>query len=122
MPTANSVISDVIDRADDINTGYKIWYMKYMAPASEKTNLNIKNKYYFRITTDNKPGVLGKVAGVLGEHNISIASCVQKETEEQIVPLILTTHMCRKDDMVEAIREIQKMKEIKDKIIVLNIQ
>ncbi len=122
MPTANSVISDIIDMSRDISTNHKVWYTKYMVKASEKTNLNIKNKYYLRISTHDKPGVLGKIAGILGDNNISISSCVQKETSEATVPLILTTHKCQKDDIDKAVAEIQKMKEIKDKIIVLNIQ
>jgi homoserine dehydrogenase len=122
MPTANSVISDIIDMSRDISTNHKVWYTKYMAKASEKTNQNIRNKYYLRISTHDKPGVLGKVAGILGENNISISSCVQKETGETTIPLVLTTHKCLKDDIDKAVLEIQKLKEIKDKVVVLNIQ
>ena len=38
----------------------------------------ITSGYYLRVMAMDKPGVLSKVSGVLGEHNISIASMIQK--------------------------------------------
>ncbi len=43
---------------------------------------NIETKYYFRFSVLDRPGVLSKISGILGEHNISLASVIQKARQE----------------------------------------
>ena len=47
------------------------------------------------LTSNDRPGVIAEFAGILGRHNISIASIIQHETEEEeqgVVPLVFMTH------------------------------
>ncbi len=39
---------------------------------------NIETKYYFRFSVLDRPGVLSKISGILGENNISLATVIQK--------------------------------------------
>ena len=43
---------------------------------------DIETKYYFRFSALDRPGVLSKISGILGENNISIATFIQKAREE----------------------------------------
>ena len=38
-----------------------------------------KSRFYFRFNAVDKPGVLARIAGILGKNNVSIASVYQKE-------------------------------------------
>ena len=42
----------------------------------------IESRYYLRLAVDDRPGVLAKVAGVLGDHGIGISSVNQPETHD----------------------------------------
>jgi homoserine dehydrogenase len=122
FPTANSVLSDIIDISKGMLAQTRnIYYADLKKPAG-KINQGIVDKYYLRLQTVDKPGVLGKVAGILGKHQISISSCVQKATDRKVVPLILTTDKCRRDAIEAAVRDLQKLREIHGKVVVLNIQ
>ncbi len=56
----------------------------------------VQSRYYLRLTVDDRPGVFGKLATVLGSHQISISSILQHEPPSNVevaaVPVIITTH------------------------------
>jgi homoserine dehydrogenase len=55
---------------------------------------------------------LAEIAGILGNHEISIASVIQHETEEGgdgMVPLVIMTHTAAEGDMIRAGAEIDKL-------------
>ena len=62
---------------------------------------------------EDRPGVLGDIAGVLGEHDISIASVIQPESygpaRNQAVPLVIMTHTVRTGDVMEALKRIDQL-------------
>ena len=39
---------------------------------------DIRSAYYLRVMALDRPGVLAQVAGILGEHDISLVSVLQK--------------------------------------------
>jgi homoserine dehydrogenase len=123
FPTANSVLSDVIDLARHIVSGTKIWHYRNLKKPESGINRDIMNEYYLRFMTADKPGVLGRIAGILGRHNISISSCVQKEMHVKTVPVVMTTHFCRREDLEAAVAAIRKnVREVKAPIVALNIR
>ena len=64
---------------------------------------------YLRITARDKPGVVARIAGILGEAGISIEAMQQKEPAEGVtqVPLVLLTHKVRESQMDAAIAETE---------------
>jgi len=83
-------------------------------------NINIKDhkdaelEYYFRFTAYDKPGVLAQISAILGSHNISIASVIQKG-KAKYVPLVMMTHKSVEGNMFKAKKEIEKLECIKGK-------
>jgi homoserine dehydrogenase len=58
----------------------------------------------------DKPGVLSKVTGVLGEHAISIASMIQKGRAEQAaVPVVMLSHEATEGDMQKALKRLNHL-------------
>ena len=121
LPTANAVLSDIVDVAKSLKWGLQDSWFKNLSAPSADINKTIKNKYYFRFQTIDKPGVLGRITSILGKHNISISSCVQKEVKQKNVPVVITTEASYKKDVDKALKEIQNMPEIKKQIVVLGV-
>lgn len=127
FPAASAVVSDIIFLAQKIN--YKIaGQIPYIHTEIEgDTNiLDIKDlefQYYVRFTTVDKPGVLSKIAGILGNNNVSIASCFQKtRTIQNEVPIVVVTHMAKEGDLKKALLEIDPLDIIKKKTVLIRIE
>ena len=71
-----------------------------------------------KITAEDKPGVLADITRILGEHDISIESILQKERElhDGIVPIVILTQQTREKNMNKAMKDIEKLSAIDGKI------
>jgi homoserine dehydrogenase len=98
MPTASSVVADLIDmaigRAQLTFRTLKLW-----APGTERLPLRppatVRTRFYLRALVDDRPGVLAEVTRVLANHEISIASVIQHESPEEPgvkVQLVIMSH------------------------------
>jgi homoserine dehydrogenase len=84
---------------------------------------DVRSMYYFRFSALDMPGVLSKISGILGKHNISIVSVIQKGRHEgKAVPLVVLTHMAREKDVVMAIKEINRLNIVAGKAAVIRVE
>ncbi|MFH1239131.1 MAG: homoserine dehydrogenase, partial [bacterium] len=127
MSAASAVVSDIIYMARHVANGTagKLPYVHY--DKNKVLNINninnIQTKYYLRFTTVDKPGVLAKIAGVLGKNNVSIASCYQKgATISKEVPIIMVSHKAKEGNVRKALREIDKLNIVKAKSKLIRIE
>src|SRR5436190_1148420 len=69
--------------------------------------------YYLRVMAQDRPGVLSKVAGILGDNDISIANVIQKgRGTREAVPVVMLTHEARERDMRRALAAIDKLADV----------
>ena len=126
MPTGSAVVSDIVDIARNImkNATGRV-------PVLTKTLRNLKIKrmddvismYYFRFSALDKPGVLSKISGILGNYNISIASVIQKgRSVGEAVPLVVCTHKAKERDVRKAISEIDRLPVVMDKTVFIRVE
>lgn len=78
------------------------------------------NRYYIRLQTDDKPGVVAKVSALLSEKGISISSMIQHEKREPVT-VVITTHEAKKGPMDEVLQSIEGLSEIREKPVCLPI-
>jgi homoserine dehydrogenase len=84
---------------------------------------NVETKYYFRFSALDRPGVLSKISGILGENNISIATCIQKKSKEEgAVPIVMTTYKAREKNVQKALKKINKLNMVQDETILIRIE
>ncbi len=126
MPTGNAVVSDVIDIAREMRNcaSQKISGLG-MPEKSDVTVMKmdeVTTSYYLRLTAVDKPGVLSKISGILGKHNISIKSMIQKGREKKGVPLVMMTHKAREKDMVKALKEINRLSCVVEKTMLIRVE
>ena len=115
MPTASAVVSDIVEICGNHCTSNSPLVPNLY---SEKDNLKLidlkdtSNKYYLRFEVVDKPGVLGSITSILGKHNISIASMIQKGNKGRSVPIVLMTHEAKEKDLLKAIKIIESKKNL----------
>jgi homoserine dehydrogenase len=127
MPTASAVLSDTLEIARKLAHGIPALNLDLPAPAARSLPLRpmeeIRSAYYLRVTALDRPGVLSQVAGILGRHDISIASVIQKgRAAAQAVPVVMMTHEARERDMREALRAIDKLDVVAGKTISIRVE
>lgn len=113
MPTGSAVVADVVDIGKEINkmeTGKERYHFLRPSALRIRKIEDIESMYYFRFSAIDKPGVLSKISGILGDNNISIASVIQKGRRiGGAVPLVVLTHLAVERDVLKAIKEIDKL-------------
>lgn len=129
MPTASAVLSDIIDVARNVLQGIsgRVPLRSINESAMEEIKLipmeEIETKYYFRFSVVDRPGVLSKISGILGENNISIATVIQKaRIENSAVPIVMTTYKAKEKNVREALKKIDKLDIVLDKTILIRIE
>jgi homoserine dehydrogenase len=129
MPTASAVFSDIIDCARNVLHGIsgRVPLRSINETGMKDIRLipmdDIETKYYFRFSVLDRPGVLSKISGILGRHNISLATVIQKAREEAgPVPIVMTTYKAREKDVREALKKIDRLDVVKDKTVIIRIE
>ena len=69
----------------------------------------LESRFYLRLNVADRAGVLAQIGAVLGEHNISIASVIQKDTDPmtQSAEIVVTTHPAREDAMQRSLKHME---------------
>lgn len=128
-PTASAVVSDIVDIAKSIGScKSQSWFWE--SKEKLRINKNFYSRYYLRFDVPDRPGVLAKIANVLAEYQISIASVLQKEKVckvagregQPIVPLVILTHKAYEMDMQKAIGEIQQLPVVEGKPVIIRVE
>ena len=116
LPTASSVVADLIDiavgRAQRTFAAGKLWTgssQGYTLRPSE----GVRSRFYLRVLVADKPGVLADVARVLADEQISIATVIQHESQEDRqgdeVPLVIMTHYAETGRFRAAMAKLNKL-------------
>lgn len=129
MPTASAVLSDIVDIARDILKGIsgRIAPRVRSEEAIQAIQLlpfdQIRTNYYFRFSAVDRPGVLSRISGILGENDISIAAVIQKGRKQGgAVPVVMTTYKAREQDVGRAIEAIDRLDIVMDKTMLIRIE
>ena len=81
-----------------------------------------RSLYYLRFSTEDRPGILSKISGVLADHDISIASVIQKARHTKYVPLIIMTHEASEDGMLRSLDIINKFDFIDGEATMIRVE
>ncbi len=114
LPTGSAVVGDLIDIGRNlmVNAGARVPLCSFQPDARETLRLKpmaeLRCAYYLRFTVQDTPGILSQLAGILGDHDISIASVVQRGRERGgKVPVVMITHEATEHNIQTAIQKIE---------------
>ena len=116
MPTTSAVVADLLEVAYALAQGgveRSDWRQDRTATFRQIHEL--RTRYYLRLVVQDRAGVLARITAVLGErHGISIASIIQKETDEtaRTAELVIMTHEAVEDAMQQALVEVAAIETV----------
>lgn len=128
MPTASSVVADLIDlavgRAQKTFTAARLWSgadRGFSIEPSEK----VRSRFYLRLLVRDQPGVLADVCRALADQQISISSVIQHEAREdhpeQLVPLVIMTHYAETGRFRSAVKVIDTHPSMGEKAVAYSV-
>ncbi|QPJ63545.1 MAG: homoserine dehydrogenase [Candidatus Nitronauta litoralis] len=130
LPTGSAVIGDVVDIARDVIAGCKGRVPPQSYPMGSLKEIPLKNineiegEYFLRFVVKDQPGVLSKISGILGQHEISIRTMIQRERciEGSGVPLVLMTHQALENNVQNALKEIDVLDIVSEKTVLIRVE
>ena len=117
MPTASSVWADIVEIARRLAAGQSAVPQDLPVlgrkPLALKPMEEVLSAYYLYVSALDQPAVLAQVAGILGNHGISIASVIQKTRQHaKAVPVVMMTHEAVEGSMRRALGEMDALRVI----------
>jgi len=117
LPTSSAVVADVIKSAQrvklgiSISPGLRLDATKRLKPISE-----IETRYYIRMSTVDRPGVLAQISRILGDLHISISSVIQRETDvaSQTAQIVLMTYPAQESAVQRALKKIEQLEVVNE--------
>ena len=109
-PTANSVLSDVID----IARGKIFDYGKFVEQNLSSSFDNFSCDRYLKLQVNDKPGVVAKISTLLAKNNLSIDNLIQKELErsDDQIPLVIVLSNSDETTIQDTIKELEALDEV----------
>jgi homoserine dehydrogenase len=124
--TASAVLSDVADAALDLKCGSKRRVPSFVPHERQGAVLPIDQvvcRSYVRLSVVDRPGVLARIATILGRARIGISSVIQPEGHEgESVPLILMLHYAPHGTVRKALRQIGRLPAVKAAPVMMRVE
>ncbi len=105
MPTAVSVVADVLDVARALRSGVPGLMTRgiQLQARAVAPLARVRTRYYLRFTAHNHAGVLARIAAALGDAGVTVEQMVQEEREPGVAQIVMTTHEATEKDMDAAL-------------------
>jgi homoserine dehydrogenase len=131
LPTAMSVVSDIVDVGRNLLVGAQgrvpsraIGAAHLVARAVQDPGEH-QSRYYLRFSVRDRPGILARIAGVLGAFEVSIEKMVQEGVggrADEPVSVVMLTHRCLERNMMQALRETRSLHDLAEPPRALRIE
>jgi homoserine dehydrogenase len=130
LPTASSVVADVVDvvRALTTDPNNRVPHLAFQPDELADTPIltmdQVETAYYLRLTALDEPGVMARIASILGEQGISIEAIQQKAPGEgeTHVPLVMLTQRVREGQMNQAIARIEALASVQGSVMRIRVE
>jgi homoserine dehydrogenase len=131
FPTGSAVVGDLVDVARNILKGSEgrvppqAYHAASLHPLPLKDINDIVCKYYLRFQVLDQPGVLAAIAGVLGQHQISIESVIQKGRGHEpgaTVAVVMMTHEAQERSVRAALQTIQPLAFVQGETMCIRVE
>ena len=117
LPTGSAVVGDIVEIARNILSNAKdrvpasSFKKAKIQPIPLKDISKVESEYFLRFNVLDKPGVLSKISGILGDHSISIKSMIQKGRGEEgkAVSLVMMCHRASEGSIQKALEKIEQL-------------
>jgi homoserine dehydrogenase len=119
MPTATAVVSDIVSIANTKDVGFLQACSCYRKlpfyPAGD-----VESAFFVKLNVADVAGVLAKISTVFGQHDVSIASMIQKGRGDE-AELVLITHPTKEKGFFAAMDEAAGLSCCKSEPMILRV-
>ena len=129
MPTASAVVGDMLTSHAIFSRTPKAESRCFPIRWTDIRKIPVRRiheifiHYYFRFSALDRPGVLSKISGILGDYDISIKSVHQKGRKTNgAVPIVMLTHLAREADVQKALTDISNLDVVTDRPVLIRIE
>jgi len=128
LPTASSVVADLIDvaRLQGAGREQRVPHLAFqpesMADIPVLPMAEVHSSYYLRMRVQDRPGVLADLARILADAGISIGSMFQVPHGSTEADLIFLSHEAREGDVDDAIGQIRGLPFVRSEITRLRVE
>ncbi len=129
LPTASNVVADIVEiaRGSAARAADELAYWAGEGRLAVAPRGDSRSRFYVRFSVRDEFGVLGRIARVLGAHEVSIASLIQKEPPRGAdpdggVPIIILTHEARSGDFRTALGEVDRFDFVRRASVFLRVE
>lgn len=113
LPTANSVVSDVITVAKNIRLGTSgNVFSSYQHETKLARDTEVNNKYYIAIEMQDKTGQFLALTKLFSQFDIGFDQIIQQPLSSDMAKVVIVTHKINKaqqKEMVSALKEVNEM-------------
>jgi len=111
LSTSSAILGDVLDAAGSIARGGRPSPWRYTSLMPVKPMSELVSRYYIRVEVADRPGVLAGIGKAFGDNGVSIASVIQKETDEeaQTAEIVIMTHAAREASVQASIQQVESL-------------
>ncbi|MDA8393072.1 MAG: homoserine dehydrogenase [Actinomycetota bacterium] len=118
-PTAAAVLGDLIDAAHNrLNRTSSRAHVARRVPLASAAEQ--KSAFYVSIDVMDRPGVLAAVAGIFGQHCVSIRSMEQIGLGDE-ARLVFLTHAAREADMATTLKDLEALPAVERVGVLLRV-
>lgn len=120
-PTASAVMADVCDIARG-RRGPVFGVPASTLDAAPPAIASLPAPYYLRLSLEDRPGALAKVAAVLGEAGVSIDRMRQYGHADTAAPVLIVTHKTAPDALEQALAAMNRTDVLRAEPVALRIE
>ena len=106
------MLGDLIDAAKNLHSGARGATIGTLERRRIRPIDETSSQFYVSLDAADQPGVLATIAGVFGEHEVSIQSMQQKGQGDD-ARLIFVTHLAREAALSATIRDVRELAAVK---------
>jgi homoserine dehydrogenase len=129
-PTASAVVADLVDvtRLHTADPHHRVPHLAFQPDQLAATPIlpmdEVRTAYYLRLHAFDRPGVLADITRILADGEISIDAMVQKEPAEgdELVNIILLTHITVEKNINAAIAKIEALDSVSGKVMRIRLE
>ncbi|MGD2063220.1 MAG: homoserine dehydrogenase [Nitrospirota bacterium] len=127
LPTASAVVADIAEIAERLSDGgaHRAHPCSHrtLAPRPLLPIAEVETPFYIRFDSEDRPGVLSKISGALGNHGISIDQVRQHGRHHGgTVPLVILTHDAVEGNLRRALVEIEELGVTAGPAVVIRVE
>lgn len=124
-PTATAVVADIVDIATGMLQNKEFNASRYSTDSHYATLSadEIRSRFYLRLATEERAGILAQVTKILSDEDISISAITQEEgIVDGPIPIVILTRLAREANIRRAVAAIDQMTFTREPTVVLHVE